>query len=85
MSKVVQMRGFRSKDTVGELRELLVNGTRGKIAGLVFSVEMSDGSQRVGFTGKFRPNTAEAAKMAHHLRILLNEVEDKALAVANSH
>jgi hypothetical protein len=78
MSKVVQMEGFRNKDTIGELRELLVNGTRGKVAGLVFSVEMTDGSRRVGFTGKFRSNSAEAAKMAHHLRVLLNEVEDKA-------
>lgn len=83
MAKVIQMRGFRSKDTVGELRELLVKGTKGNIAGMVFGVEMEDGSQRVCFTGKFRSNTAEAVKMAHHLRMLLNEVENKVPVVAN--
>jgi hypothetical protein len=84
MSKVVQMTGFRNKDTIGELRELLVNGTRGKVAGMVLGVEMADGSQRVCFTGKFRSNSAEAVKMAHHLRMLLNEIEDKAAPLVAS-
>jgi DNA-binding MurR/RpiR family transcriptional regulator len=74
MAKVVQLQGFRSKDTIGELRELLVMASKGKVSGLVFSVEMTDGSQRVGFTGKFRSNAAEAVKMAHHLSVLLNNI-----------
>lgn len=76
MSKVVQLRVSRSKDTTGELRELLVKSHRGGISGLTFAVEFADGSQRIGFTGSFKSNRAEAVKMAHHLGELLRQIED---------
>lgn len=75
MSKVIQLNAFRSRDTVAEVRELLVKGTQGAISGLVFGVEFTNGEQRVGFTGKFRGDQAEVAKMAHHLRQLLKQLE----------
>lgn len=75
MAKVVQMRAFRSRDSAGELRELLLKAIKGDVGGLVFAVEFADGTQRLGFTGKFRADPAEATKMAHHLCKLLQTVE----------
>jgi hypothetical protein len=77
MPKVVRMSAFRSRDTAGELRELLVKAMKGEISGMTFCVEMNDGTQRVGFTGKFRSDKEGAAKMAHHLGELLRSVEDE--------
>lgn len=84
MSKVVQMSVFRSKDTTGELRELLVKAHRGGISGLTFAVEFADGTQRVGFTGNFRSDRAEAVKMAHHLGELLRQIEEAAESEATA-
>jgi hypothetical protein len=76
MSKVVHLHGFRNKDTVSVLREMLVKATRGEVSGLVFAAELTTGRQRVEFTGKFRSSPADAVKMAHHLGELLSRVEE---------
>jgi hypothetical protein len=77
VGKVVRLGDFRTRDSVSELRELLVKAARGDIAGITFAVELSDGTQRVGFTGKFRSDRAEAVKLAHHLGELLRHVENE--------
>lgn len=64
MSAVVTLGDFKNKGTVMLLRELLGRALRGQVAGIAFSVEFRDGTQKTGFTGVCRSSQRTAANAA---------------------
>lgn len=76
MSVVVQLSDFRGKETVAVLRELLVKGSRGEIAAFGFNVEFKDGTQKTGFTGRYKVDPAEALRVANRMSQRLNAIQD---------
>ena len=87
MSVVVQLGDYRKKETMTVLRELLVLASKGKIAGFGFNVEMKDGTQKMGFTGKYQTDAAEALRVANRMSQRLNEIRDlrEAAALGEEH
>lgn len=79
---VVQLGDYRGKETMAVLRELLVKASRGEIAALGFNVEFKDGSQRTGFTGKYKLDPAEALRVANKMSQRLNAIQDLRQAAA---
>lgn len=76
MAVVVQIGDFRGKETVAVLRELLVKASRGEVAALGFNVEFKDGTQKTGFTGRYRADPAEALRVANRMSQQLNAIQD---------
>jgi hypothetical protein len=85
VSVVVRLGDYRTKDTVAVLRELLVLASRGKVAAFGFSLELKDGTQKTGFTGKYAADPAEALRVATRMSQRLNAIQDlrDAAAVAD--
>lgn len=54
MGNVVQLGNYRTQETVAALRELYVLASKGRIAGLAFKLELKDGTEKAGVTGKYR-------------------------------
>lgn len=82
MGDVVRVADFQKRDTVGVLRELLVRASRGEVMSLAFHAEMKDGTQRTGFTGKYRNNVEEALRVANRMSTTLNKIKDAQDAAA---
>lgn len=79
---VVQLGDYRGKETMAVLRELLVKASRGEIAAFGFNVEFKDGTQRTGFTGKYKLDPAEALRVANKMSQRLNAIQDLRQAAA---
>jgi hypothetical protein len=76
VSVVVRLGDYRTKDAVAVLRELLVLASRGKVAAFGFNVELKDGTQKTGFTGKYAADPAEALRVATRMSQRLNAIQD---------
>ena len=72
---VVQLGDYRGKETVAVLRELLIRASRGQVAGFGFNVEFKDGTQKTGFTGKYKANPTEALRVANRMSQRLNDIQ----------
>jgi DNA polymerase III sliding clamp (beta) subunit (PCNA family) len=73
---VVHLGDFRGKETVAVLRELLVKASKGQIVALGFNVEFKDGTQKTGFTGKYKSDPAQALRVANKMSQRLNAIRD---------
>jgi hypothetical protein len=76
VSVVVRLGDYRTKDAVAVLRELLVLASRGKVAAFGFCVELKDGTQKTGFTGKYAADPAEALRVATRMSQRLTAIKD---------
>lgn len=76
MAVVVQIGDFRGKETVAVLRELLVKASRGEVIAFGFNVEFKNGTQKTGFTGRYRTDPAEALRVAGRMSQQLNAIQD---------
>lgn len=76
MSVVVQLGDYRGKETLTVLRELLVKASKGEVAAFGFNVEFNDGTQKTGFTGKYKVDPVEALRVANRMSQRLNAIQD---------
>jgi len=72
---VIQLGDYKGKETIAVLRELLVRASRGEVSAFGFSVEFKDGSQKTGFTGKYKVDPQKALKVANRMSQRLNAIK----------
>lgn len=76
MPVVVKFAEFQKRDTVAVLRELLVRASKGEVAAFAFNAEMCDGTEKMGFTGKYRADPAAALKTAGRMSQRLSQIRE---------
>lgn len=76
MSVVVQLGDYRNKETLTLLRELLIKASDGEIVAFGFNVEFKDGTQKTGFSGKYKVDPVEALRVANRMSTRLNAIQD---------
>lgn len=74
MTVVVSIGDYRRRDMEAIMRELLISASRGRVRGFAFTVEFDNGTEKSGFTGKYRSDAGEAVRVALRMSQHLTEV-----------
>lgn len=71
---ITQILEYRSRDTAEALAELLHRAQKGQIRGLVFAYKSGPRRHRIGITGEYWEDPAQALGCAVRLSYRLNQV-----------